>query len=40
VVLTRQSWLSNPEIIKTTVEKILRAFENVIQMELIRARWE
>jgi len=32
--------LPNPEIIKTTVEKILRAFENVIQMELIRARWE
>lgn len=30
----------NPEIIIPTINKILQAFENVIQMELIRVRWE
>lgn len=32
--------LPKPEIIIATVEKLLKAFENVIQMELIRVRWE
>ncbi len=30
--------LPNPQIIIATVEKVLRAFENVIQTELIRVR--
>ena len=34
------TWLPNPQIIIQTVEKLLKAFENVIQMELIRVRWE
>jgi len=32
--------LPNPEIIIAIIEKVLKAFENVIQMELIRVRWE
>lgn len=32
--------LPSPQIIRTTVEKVLKAFENVIQTELIRVRWE
>lgn len=32
--------LPNPEIIIATAEKLLKAFGNVIQMELIRVRWE
>lgn len=39
-VLKLTTQLPNPEIIITTVNKLLRAFENVIQMELIRVRWE
>lgn len=30
----------NLQIIITTVNKILRAFENAVQMELIRVRWQ
>ncbi|OGH48352.1 MAG: hypothetical protein A3G66_03940 [Candidatus Levybacteria bacterium RIFCSPLOWO2_12_FULL_39_17] len=40
LVRVRSIWLPNPEIIRTTIEKVLRAFENVIQTELIRVRWE
>jgi len=32
--------LLNLEIIIVTIEKVLKAFENVIQMELVRVRWE
>ena len=33
-------WLPNPEIIIATIEKVLRAFENVIQTELLKIRWQ
>ncbi len=33
-------WLPNPEILRATIEKVLRAFENVTQTELIRVGWE
>jgi len=39
-VLKLKTQLPNPEIIIATIEKALKAFENVIQMELIRVRWE
>ncbi|OGH18943.1 MAG: hypothetical protein A2868_03725 [Candidatus Levybacteria bacterium RIFCSPHIGHO2_01_FULL_40_15b] len=32
--------LPNPEILISTIEKILRVFENVIQMDLMKVRWE
>ena len=32
--------LLNPEIIRATIDKLLRAFENIIQMELIMVRWK
>ena len=37
---SRLEWLPSPEILRATTDKLLRAFENVIQMELIRVRWE
>ena len=39
-VLKLTTQLPNPEIIRNTIEKILRAFENIVQTELIRVRWE
>ena len=39
-VLKLEAQLPNPEILISIVEKILRAFENVIQTELIRIRWK
>lgn len=32
--------LPNPEIPRATIDKLLKTFENVIQIELIRVRWE
>ena len=32
--------LPSPEIIITAINKILKAFEDTIQMELIKVRWE
>jgi len=38
-IILRGDLLPNPEILRATIDKILRAFENVIQMELIKIRW-
>ncbi len=32
--------LPSPEIIRTCISKIIKAFEDVVQTELIRVRWE
>jgi len=37
---SRQARLSNPEIIRTSISKIIKAFEDTIQTELVRVRWE
>ncbi len=34
-----QLWLPNPEILRATIEKILRAFENLTQTELLKVCW-
>ena len=39
-VLKLTAQLPTPEIIRATIEKVLKAFENVVQTELIRVRWE
>ena len=32
--------LPDSEILRLTISKIIRAFEDVVQMELLRVRWE
>lgn len=32
--------LPSPEIIRTVINKIIKAFEDTIQTELIKVRWE
>ena len=34
------NWLPDPKIIIKSVDRIIKAFENVIQTELVRVRWE
>ena len=44
IVLTRKepifSWLPDSSIIRSVSSKIIRALEDVVQMELVRVRWE
>ena len=34
------NWLPDPKIIKTSINKILEAFGDKVQTELVRVRWE
>lgn len=34
------NWLPNPEILRATIDKLLRAFENVTQTEFLKIRWQ
>jgi hypothetical protein len=35
-----KDWLPSPEIIRTSINKIIKAFEDTIQTELVRMKWE
>lgn len=36
----QKSMLPSSDVIITSLEKIVKAFENIVQVDLIRQRWE
>lgn len=39
-LIIMDKWLPNPEIPRPTIDKLLKAFENVTQTEWLKLRWQ
>jgi len=40
MVILTSYWLPSPEILKLSIDKILGSFDDVVQVELVKTRWE
>ena len=36
----RENWLPNSRLLRITISTILKAFEDLVQVELLKVRWE